>query len=65
MRHIFIDKGIYEADDRFKTYRFLKRNPDWKKLIATENEKNKQSIDGYTRIFRNGNRKKFVRNEHL
>lgn len=63
-RVIKIDKGFYEVYDENKTYRFLKRNLEWKQLYANENERNKLSIDGYTRIFRDGRRKKFIRSEH-
>lgn len=58
-KELKIDRAIYLVDERAKTYRFLKRNPDWQKLNAEENEKNKKSISGYTRIFRNGDTKTF------
>ena len=63
-REIKIDKAVYIADDLSTTYEFLKRNPYWKKLNKKENAKNKQSINGYTRVFRNGKMKVFVRSEH-
>jgi len=63
-RVIKIDKGFYEVYDETKTYRFLKRNLEWKQLDENENERNKLSIDGYARIFRDGSRKKFTRSEH-
>ena len=63
-REIKIDKAVYIADDLSTTYEFLKRNPYWKKLDKKENEKNKQSINGYTRVFRNGKMKVFIRSEH-
>lgn len=58
-RLLKIDKGIYEADDNTKTYRFLKRNPEWELTGKTENEHNKSSLNGYKRIFRNGKEKIF------
>jgi hypothetical protein len=64
IRVIKIDKGIYEVNDEAKTYRFLRRNFEWKQLDENENESNKLSIDGYTRIFRDGRRKQFIRSEH-
>jgi len=63
-REIKIDKAFYIAGDLSTTYEFLKRNPYWKKLDKKENEKNKQSINGYTRVFRNGKMKVFIRSEH-
>ena len=63
-REAKIDRAVYLIDDKTKTYRFLRRNPDWKKLDSQVNEANKQSIDGYARIFRNGKTRKFVRSEH-
>lgn len=32
-RELAIDKSVYLVDDNTKTYQFLRRNPDWKKLI--------------------------------
>ncbi|TSA38730.1 MAG: hypothetical protein D4R64_01960 [Porphyromonadaceae bacterium] len=63
-RKVKIDKGIYEINDETKTYKFHKRNHDWERLDDDENEKNKKSIDGYTRIFRDGREKMFIRSEH-
>jgi hypothetical protein len=54
-----IDRALYEVDDETRTYRYHGRNSDWGKLRQEENTKNKQSIDGYTRIFPNGKRKIF------
>ena len=54
-----IDRAVYEVDDETKTYRYLGRNLEWEKLSKEENERNKGLIDGYTRIFRNGTKKKF------
>ena len=58
-RELKIDRAIYLVDDESRTYRFLKRNPDWEQLDPAENEVNKRQIDGYTRIFRDGGRKTF------
>jgi hypothetical protein len=58
-RQVKIDRAIYLADGRTRTYRFLKRNPAWKSLSLQENELNKKSIDGYTRIFRDGSTRVF------
>jgi len=63
-RIIRIDKGIYEINDSSCTYRFLERNLQWEKLNADENEKNKKSINGYTRTFRNGKKKIYIRAKH-
>ncbi len=54
-----IDRALYKVDEASKTYRFLKRNPDWKKLNPKENRMNKKRIDGYKRIFRDGSVKIF------
>ena len=54
-----IDKAVYLVDEETRTYRFLRRNLDWKKLDSQENEKNKRYIDGYKRIFRDGATKTF------
>ena len=58
-RRLKIDRAVYLVDDSSKTYRFLKRNPGWQSLGSDENQKNKKSIDGYTRIFRDGSKKVF------
>ncbi len=54
-----IDRAVYLVDDQTRTYRFLRRNPQWEQLDPNQNEKNKRRIDGYTRIFRDGRRKTF------
>lgn len=54
LREIEIDKAIYLVDTSTKTYRFLRRNPRWRELSPRVNEQNKASIDGFTRIFRDG-----------
>ncbi len=63
-KELKIGRAIYLVDDESKTYRFLRRNPDWKNLDPKENEANKLHIDGYTRIFRNGKKNKYIRGEH-
>ncbi len=63
-KELKIDRAIYLVDDESRTYRFLRRNSDWENLDPKENEANKQHIDGYTRIFRNGKKKKYIRSEH-
>jgi len=40
-KELKIDRSIYLVDDETKTYKFLARNPDWKKLDLLENEANK------------------------
>jgi hypothetical protein len=58
-RELRIDRVVYLVDDDTRTYRFLRRNPDWEKLDPAENDANKRQIDGYTRIFRDKRRKTF------
>lgn len=59
VRRLKIDRAVYIVDDSARTYRFLERNPKWQNLGSRQNQKNKKSIDGYTRIFRDGKRKVF------
>jgi hypothetical protein len=54
-----IDRALYEVDEKNKTYKYYGRNPNWKQLDPAENEENKKSIDGYTRIFPDGSQKVF------
>lgn len=58
-RELKIDRAVYLVDDETRTYRFLRRNPDWEQLAPAENDENKRQIDGYTRLFRDGRRKTF------
>lgn len=60
VRELKIDRAIYLADDRSRTYRFLKRNPEWKKLGREENEQNKKSLHGYVRLLRNRKTKTYI-----
>ena len=45
------------VEDDTRTYSFLERNHDWEEHDITESEANKQSINGYNRVFRDGMRK--------
>ena len=58
-RELEIDRAIYLVDDAMRTYSFLRRNPAWRNLTPAASEANKRHIDGYTRVFRSGNTKKF------
>lgn len=58
-RELKIDRAIYSVDDETKSYRFLRRNPDWEELDPAENDENKRQIDGYTRTFRDGRTRTF------
>jgi hypothetical protein len=58
-RELQIDRAVYLVEDETRTYRFLRRNPDWQALDKAQNEENKRQIDGYTRILRDGRRKTF------
>jgi hypothetical protein len=64
LRELRIDRAIYLVDDEAKTYRYLRRNPEWVGLPPEENEANKRAIDGYKRIFRDGQTKAYKRAEH-
>jgi hypothetical protein len=59
MKKLAVDKALYLVDDNNKSYRFLKRNSNWQSISAEQNYKNKKSLDGYTRHFRNGKTKVF------
>jgi hypothetical protein len=58
-KELKIDRAIYLVDDEKRSYTFLRRNPDWRDLTPAVNEANKWRIDGYTRVFRSGNTRKF------
>ena len=64
VREVKIDRAVYIADDKRGTYTFFKSNPNYMQLRKDENEKNKQSINGYARIFKNGTKKIYKRSEH-
>ncbi len=63
-RALKIDKAVYLVDDRTRTYRYLRRNPEWKQLPPGKNETNKQTIEGYMRHFRDGRTRRYKRAEH-
>lgn len=54
-----IDRALYEVNDETRIYKYCGRNLDWKNLSKEENIKNKQHLDGYTRLFPNGREKTF------
>lgn len=56
---LMIDRAVYLVDDAKRSYRFLRRNPDWEKLSPSLNENNKKRINGYTRTFKDGRKKTF------
>lgn len=58
-RELPVDRAIYLVDDAARTYRFARRNPDWRSLSTGENKRNKRRLHGYTRIFRDGRRRAF------
>lgn len=53
-RALRIDRAVYLLDEETKTYRYLRRNPDWESLDPRENERNKRHLNGFTRIFSDG-----------
>jgi hypothetical protein len=58
MREILIiGKALYEVDRRIINYWYYARNPE--KVSNEEEEQNKRKIDNFTKIFRDGRRKKF------
>lgn len=59
LKLLTISKSIYLVDDEDKSFRFFKRNRNRKGLSDEQNERNRASLDGYTRIFRNDTTKKF------
>lgn len=58
-KELRIDRAVYAVEDETKTYRYLRRNPDWQDLDPEENQRNKRHLDGYTRIFPDGRTKVF------
>lgn len=62
-RELRIDRAVYLVDDVAKTYRYLRRNQEWVGLPPEENESNKRTIDGYRRVFRDGQTKRYRRTE--
>jgi hypothetical protein len=55
-----IDRAIYAVDRASRSYRYARRNPDWAQLDPADNERNKRSIVGYTRIFPDGRTRVFA-----
>jgi hypothetical protein len=49
-RELRIDKAVYLVDDETRTYRFLRRNPDWRSLDPAESLRNQLELDGFTRV---------------
>lgn len=58
-RELRIDRAVYLVEDEGRTYRYLRRNLQWRDLDPAENERNKHHLDGYTRIFPDGRTKIF------
>jgi hypothetical protein len=58
-KEIPIDRAVYLVDRDTKTYHFLRRNPNWRSLNPEENLRNRASIKGFTRTFRDGRTKIF------
>ena len=58
-RKVNTDRAVYLVDYDSRSYVFLKRNPDWTNIDSKVNQENKKSIDGYTRIPRDGSKKVF------
>ncbi len=46
-----IDRAVYLVDDDGRTYRYLRRNASWRDLDPEENQRNKRSLEGFTRVF--------------
>ncbi len=63
-RELKIDRAVYAVDDRTKTYRYLRRNPEWEQLTLKRNEMNKKTLEGFTRIFHDGRTRTYKRSEH-
>lgn len=59
MRRIPIGKGYYEVDDKKKTFRYMGPNKYWEKLTYETNKRNREAIDGYTRLNKDGSKVKF------
>lgn len=58
-REVEIDRAVYEVDDAARTYRFVRCNPAWREQGRQEVERLRRSLDGYTRVFRDGRRRVF------
>ena len=55
-----VDRGLYRADLRSKTYQYVGRNPDRDTLKPAESARNKRQLHGLRRVFRDGTTKVFV-----
>jgi hypothetical protein len=55
-----VDRAIYLVNRATRTYRYARRNLRWEQLDPAANERNKRSLDGYGRIFRDGRRRIFM-----
>lgn len=55
-----IDRGIYRADLRNKTYQYVGPNPDWRQLAGSTNARNKRQLHGLTRSLCDGSRRVFA-----
>lgn len=64
VRELKIDRAIYIVEDEGRTYRFLRRNPQWRLLSAAENEASKRSLEGYSRQLRSGRARVYQRCQH-
>lgn len=58
-KELKIDRAVYVVEDKGRTYRYLRRNHQWRDLAPAENERNKRHLDGYTQIFPDGRTKIF------
>ena len=56
---LLVDRAVYAVDRAARTYRYARRNPNWALLDLTENERNKRSLHGYTRVFADGRSRVF------
>jgi hypothetical protein len=53
LKTLKIGKSIYLMDNEDKSYRILRRNPDWKKVTFRQSEHDKKLLNGFTRIYTN------------
>jgi hypothetical protein len=59
LREVRIDKAVHLVDDETKTYKFLRRNPNWEELPAAQSLENELGLEGYSRVFADGRRRVF------
>lgn len=55
-----VDRALYRADLRSRTYRYIERNPDWNGVLPTDNARNKRQLHGLKRILRDGTTRTFI-----